>query len=478
MAPGAPAAPRAPRPPGSFKRGLRRALREPFTRRNWRECLYAGLSLLVAVPLFAFTAVAVTLGLAVSISFAGLPLLATALRAFRRLGTFCRHLAGRPPWPRIEQPPPPPVRPQPGVLGWLRSSLTDQVSWRACAYLLLKLPIALAGGIGVIYVVAWGVGYTTFPLWWELIHQLAAHGEAVQVPGWLAWWTPNPVLVAQAIHPFAWSFVLIPAGLAALVFAPRMVRGSNDLDRRLAARLLGPPLTQRVRDLEKTRASAVDDSAARLRRIERDLHDGAQAQMVAVAMKLGLAREKLGGVTGGSTEDAPTGGGSTAGAPARTAEIDLARALELVEAAHRSAKEAIVELRDLARGIHPPVLDHGLGTALATLAARSGLPVEVIVDLPERPSAAIETIAYFCAAELLANVAKHSGARHATVEAIHVPGLLRLRVIDDGSGGARAEAGGGLAGLTERLRTVDGSMEISSPRGGPSVVTVELPSHA
>ena len=486
MAPAAPGVAREPRPPGSFKLALRQALREPFTRRNWRECLFAGLSLLVAIPLFAFTAVAVTVGLAVSVSFAGLPLLATALRASRRLGTFCGRLASRPPRPRIEQPPPPPPRPQPGVLGWLRSSLTDPVSWRACAYLLLKLPIALLGGIGVIYVVAWGVGYTTFPLWWELIHQLAAHGDAVRVPGWLSWWRPNPVLVAQAIHPFAWSFALIPAGVAALIWSPQIVRGCNDLDHRLATRLLGPPLTQRVRDLEETRASAVDDSAARLRRIERDLHDGAQAQMVAVAMKLGLAREKLGGAidrtaagAAEAAEAAEVRGARRAGEGiGRTTEIDVARALELVDAAHRGAKEAIIELRDLARGIHPPVLDRGLGTALETLAARSGLPVEVIADLPERPSAAIETIAYFCAAELIANVAKHSGARRATLEAVHVPGLLRLRVIDDGTGGARVEAGGGLAGLAERLRTVDGAMEISSPRGGPSVVTIELPSHA
>jgi signal transduction histidine kinase len=177
-------------------------------------------------------------------------------------------------------------------------------------------------------------------------------------------------------------------------------------------------------------------------------------------MKLGLAREKLGGTAGG------------------TAQADVERALELVDAAHAGAKQAITELRDLARGIHPPVLDHGLGTALTTLAASSGVPVELVVDLPERPSAAIETIAYFCAAELLANVAKHSGARHATLEAVHVPGLLRLRVGDDGVGGARVVAGSGLAGLAERLRTVDGRMEISSPRGGPTVVTVELPSHA
>jgi signal transduction histidine kinase len=216
----------------------------------------------------------------------------------------------------------------------------------------------------------------------------------------------------------------------------------------------------RVRELEESRTSLVEDSAARLRRIERDLHDGAQAQMVAVAMKLGLAREKLGGMIDGP------------------AHADLERVLDLVDAAHRGAKEAITELRDLARGIHPPVLDHGLGTALTTLATHSDLPVDLVVDLPERPSAAIETIAYFCAAELLTNVTKHSGARHATLEAVHVPGLLLVRVSDDGSGGARIEARGGLAGLAERVRTVDGRLQISSPAGGPTVVAVELPSHA
>src|SRR6266699_70165 len=213
---------------------------------------------------------------------------------------------------------------------------------------------------------------------------------------------------------------------------------------------------RRVRELEQSRANLVEDSAARLRRIERDLHDGAQAQMVAVAMKLGLAREKLGGAIDG------------------TARADLERILELVDAAHRSAKQAITELRDLARGIHPAVLDHGLGTALSTLAARSDVPVELVVDLPERPSAAIETIAYFCAAEL-SNVAKHSGARHATLEAVHMPGLLRMRVSDDGFGGARLQKRGGLAGLAERVGTVDGRLQVSSPPHGPTVVTVELP---
>ena len=256
------------------------------------------------------------------------------------------------------------------------------------------------------------------------------------------------VLLLASFHrlgPLTW-LAAIPLAGAALIFWT-VYRLQQDSVRR-------------VRELEESRASLVEDSAARLRRIERDLHDGAQAQMVAVAMKLGLAREKLGGMIDGS------------------AHADLERVLDLVDAAHRGAKEAITELRDLARGIHPPVLDHGLGTALTNLAAHSDLPVELVVDLPGRPSAAIETIAYFCAAELLTNVAKHSGARHATLEAVHMPGLLRVRVSDDGSGGARIETRGGLAGLAERVRTVDGRLRISSPPGGPTVVAVELPSHA
>ncbi len=247
---------------------------------------------------------------------------------------------------------------------------------------------------------------------------------------------------------YGWTMAFLAAGAANLAFGYWYIT--------IAYR----PFARRVRELEQSRTRVVDDSAARLRQIERDLHDGAQAQMVAVAMKLGLATKKLGGMTDG------------------TGQTDLDRVLELVAAAHLGAKEAVAELRDLARGIHPPVLDQGLGTALTTLAARSDLPVELVVDLPGRPSAAIETIAYFCAAELLANAAKHSSARHARLEVAHVPGLLRLRVCDDGCGGARIEARGGLAGLADRLGTVAGRLQVTSPPGGPTMVAVELPSHA
>ncbi len=442
-----------------FRQTAAKLLRAPFTRETGRQIEYAVIGLLLAIPGFVFIVVAVTVGFGMSLSFAGmlvgLPLLMVTLLGARRLAAVHRHLAGLLLGVQVEAPPAP--RWQPGAFGRVRAVLADPVGWRACAYLLLKLLLSVLSAIIVIYLLAWGLPYLTFPIWWEILH---ANGVVIHVPGWLTWWKPDPLLVVQSVHSLAVSFALVPAGVAALLYCPWWLRNCNAQDGKLIARLLGPPLGHRVRELEQTRAHAVDDSAARLRRIERDLHDGAQAQMVAVAMKLGLAREKLGGTTSG------------------TAQADLERALELVDAAHRSAKEAIIELRDLARGIHPPVLDQGLGTALTTLAARSDVPVELVIDLPVRPSAAIETIAYFCAAELLTNVAKHSGARHATLEVVHVPGLLRMRVSDDGSGGARIEARGGLAGLAERVRTVDGRLHVSSPRHGPTVVTVEMPSHA
>ena len=220
--------------------------------------------------------------------------------------------------------------------------------------------------------------------------------------------------------------------------------------------MLGPGrLAQRVADLEQTRALAVEDSAALLRRLERDLHDGAQIRLATLAMNLGMAREKL----------------------ARPTPTPSVR--ELVDAAHQGAKDALVELRNLARGIHPPALDNGLADALATLAASSAVPVELTTALPQRPAPAIETIAYFCAAELLANAAKHSHANRVAVELTETGRrALALRVSDDGSGGADPARGSGLAGLAQRVRTVDGQVEIVSPPGGPTQVTVTLPMHA
>jgi signal transduction histidine kinase len=212
-------------------------------------------------------------------------------------------------------------------------------------------------------------------------------------------------------------------------------------------------LAERARELQERRARAVDESAARLRRIERDLHDGAQVRLAALAMTLGEIKENL----EQSGDD---------------------RTLALAGAAHQNAKDTLAELRDLARGIHPPVLDRGLGPALGILAGTSAIPVGLTIALTERPSPAIESMAYFCTAELLANAAKHSDARRITIGVREQDAGLVMSVTDDGNGGARVVPGGGLAGLRERVQTVDGRLDVDSPPGGPTAVTIELPRHA
>jgi signal transduction histidine kinase len=158
--------------------------------------------------------------------------------------------------------------------------------------------------------------------------------------------------------------------------------------------------------------------------------------------------------------------------------VDAEQTIALASAAHRSAKEALAELRDLARGIHPAVLDRGLADALSVLAEASAVPAELTVTIKTRPSLAIEAIAYFCAAELLANVTKHSGASRAAIGVSGEDGRLVMKVSDDGSGRAMVKPGGGLAGLRDRVQTVDGRLTVDSPAGGPTIVTVELPVHA
>ncbi len=236
---------------------------------------------------------------------------------------------------------------------------------------------------------------------------------------------------------------------AALEERAARLEAERDAQARIAA------AAERARELQERRARVVDASDARLRRIERDLHDGAQVRLTALAMALGEIKE--------SVDGSPVGDERLRG---------------LVAAAHANAKETLAELRDLARGIRPAVLDRGLEPALAVLAQASPAPVNVTVSLPERPSPAIEAIAYFCAAELLANVAKHSGARHVAVSVSNAGQELVITVADDGAGEARLVDGGGLAGLCERVQAVDGQLGIESPAGGPTVVTVELPVRA
>lgn len=460
------AAPPPQLPGGGTAAAVARALvLEPFTRRAWLEALFClagiplGLCLLVVVFWGAGVALALEqlaperdLAWVAAAATIPVPLLLTALatRIARRLGTVHRRLAARLLGEQITAPPPP--RNGRGVLGWLGAGLRDGPGWRAAAYQVLKLPAAVGESYAV-YLWAAGLANLTYPLWWGLFRN---HPPGVTLDP-VAVATPFPGRVFH-ITTFAGTLAAFAAGVAMLLAAPWVTRAVVTADRWLQRGLLGPGrLAQRVRDLEQTRALAVDDAAALLRRLERDLHDGAQIRLATLAMHLGMAKERLG------DQGDPT---------------DVRRARELIDAAHRGAKDALAELRDLARGIHPPVLDNGLADALASLAAGSAIPVELTTDIRQRPTPAIETIAYFCAAELLANAVKHSHAHTIQIHVAQRDHLLVLRVSDDGTGGADPAGGSGLSGLAQRVRTVDGHLAITSPPGGPTSITVELPLRA
>ena len=444
---------------GDIGRIARIALREPFTARSWRELGYflatAALTT-AAVILLAGLALA---GFASTVVLIGVGVLAVALRAARRLGGAQRALAEA----VLEEPiAAPPARPsRPGLFGWLRASFSDRAAWGAVGYFALKVPLLLFGS------------WSALGIWVEALLAVASpltgrtaggnFGLAGRLFG--AYDGPSP---AGRLAFHAGVFV---TGVVLLVIAPWTMRLVVGVDRWLMHLLLGPGASaSRVQTLEESRSRTIDAATARLRRIERDLHDGTQAQLVALAMRLGQAREELDQLAAG-----PAG-------------PDIEAVRRLVEDAHRGAKEAITDLRDLARGIHPPALDTGLENALSTLAARSSVPTAVSVSIPERPAPAIEAIGYFCAAELLANVAQHSGATRASLTCAQHGPWLRIVVRDDGSGGAapgpaqEAPGGGaapggssGLAGLADRVAAVDGHLSIASPPGGPTAITVDLP---
>jgi len=330
----------------------------------------------------------------------------------------------------------------------LRKTISDGPGWRAIGYALLKVPLAIPEGYGA-FCYVFGLVNLSYPVWWPLFRNHPAGTSLGPVQAL----TPFGTIGART---FAGSLLIAAAGLAMLLVAPWLMRAGTTLDLAAMRRLLGPRrLAERVRELQVSRARAIDDAAAMMRRLERDLHDGAQIRLATLAMNLGMATEKLGA-------DGPP--------------PDLAQARELVALAHRGAKDALADLRDLVRGIHPPVLDNGLGDALATLATSSAIPVAVDVELPDRPAPAIETIAYFCAAELLANAAKHSGATRIGLGVVRSGRRLMLTVKDDGIGGANPD-GPGLSGLARRIAVVDGRMRVHSPAGGPTRVEIELPTH-
>lgn len=361
-------------------------------------------------------------GLAVS-----LLLLPSVLTAMRRLANQARRLAGA--WCGV--PIADPYRPLPGDrkaskrirLGWL---LTDPATWRDMAWAtvnagagwLLAAPAALAA-YGLIGLAAGSV-----------VHQVAL-----------------PALGPLKDTPAA---ALFPTGIAiaalGLLAAPPLLRGYG----RAARLLLAPGRQAEIHRLAEARTQAVTAAEAERRRIERDLHDGLQPLLVSLAVDLGIAEARFG--------------------------KDPGSARSLVARAHADAKTAIEELRSLVRGIHPSVLDgRGLDAALSALIASCPVPVALRVDLPRRPDPVREAAAYYVAAEAITNIAKHASARGATVTVATSGHDLRVVIEDDGSGGARIEPGGGLAGLAARIGSIDGTFTVSSPPGGPTRIEAVIP---
>ena len=432
---------------------LRTRATATFGRRALAAVLYGVIALPLALVGFLLTLVGLAFGGALSVTTLGLWLLAATVRGALALGAVQRWLARRLLGLDIEEPGTPGGS---GILGWRRGILLDRTGWRAVGCALLTPFTAVFAYVAVVIGYVYGALFTLHPLlkrWnYNTVHTTdgSTHDGSTHPAS-----TDHHVSLEFFSHQLdSWPRWLIPftAGLLLLAVAPLLLRYALGPHRALLTVLLGPDAaTRRIRTLEETRARAVDDAAATLRRIERDLHDGTQARLVALAMHLTLIREL---VTAGAEPD---------------------RVLTVVDTAQGNATQAITDLRHLVKGIHPPVLDEGLHAALTTLAADSALPVTLTTDIGTRPTPAVETIAYFCAAELLANATKHAHATAAAVDVTTRDGLLRLRVTDDGQGGATIGAGSGLTGLLARVRTVDGTLTCDSPHGGPTVVAVELP---
>ncbi|GAA0282604.1 sensor histidine kinase [Cryptosporangium japonicum] len=399
---------------------IRAILRAPVERRTWREVGYVLVGLVVAFPVFPI-ALAGAFGVVYSVVTVGLPVLVTALWLLRRTPNWFRVPARR---FFAEDWPDPPGKPRrPGPAGFVLATLGDGTAWRALVYGLAKFPLVLVttyvGGCAGLA----GVAAITYPAWW---FAFPLDRE------WSATW------------------LLALQGVGLVLLFPWVIRAAVSLDRLLMRTLLAPGTDRlRIAELEASQAALRADSAAVLRRVERNLHDGTQARLVTLGVTLSRIEARAGD--------------------------DLR---PLVDDAQQAVVDALAELRDIVRGLHPPALDGGLALAIETLAGRGAVPVDVHVDLPLRPPDVIASAVYFTVGELLTNVSRHAGATRARVDLRSVDGLIRLEVTDDGRGGARPDAGSGLAGLRRRALALDGSLSIDSPDGGPTTVTLTLPPEA
>jgi signal transduction histidine kinase len=413
----------------------RKATIEP---RTWTAALYLVASLAVGVFWFVVLVTGISVGLSLVIIWVGLPILGLTMLAWRGGAWLERRWIGLMLGARI----PEPYRPLPsgGLLARWLAMAADPATWKDFAYLVLLFPLGLIWFVVTVTLWSLALSLLTVPIYYRLLPD--ARIEVV-------WFSDRPNVILDTVPE---AIAAAALGVVLVVAAAWATRGMANAHAFIAQGLLGPSPAQlraRVAALKASRDRAVDSAEDERRRIERDLHDGAQQRLVALAMDLGMAKEKL--------------------------RTDPQAATELVGEAHEEAKRALAELRDLARGIHPAVLaDRGLDAAISALAARSPVPVGVEVAT-ERLPGAVESTAYFVVAEALTNAAKHARAGEITVHIARRDDLLVVEVTDDGDGGADPARGSGLRGLADRVAAIDGRLTVTSPAGGPTVVRAELP---
>ena len=423
---------------------MRRIYGSLLTARPWRQTAHLLLDLPLGIAWFTIVVTLLSVGGGLAVTIVGIPLLAASVLAGRWIGSFER---GRTRALLDDTPTAPaPFRRRPTWMQTMFAALGDGTGWKGLLYGLVMLPWGIITFTVAVTIWSIAIGGAAYPLY--------------------AWAVPSPDFgdsyVLLGWGHVGYALLVTMVGWWMLALAPRIVAGLAAVDRSLVRGLLAvdpeAALTARVSELEESREASVESAAGELRRIERDLHDGAQQRLVSLAMNLGIAKDRL--------EQSAAQGESS---------VDP-RTAELVGRAHDEAKQAIAELRDLVRGIHPAVLtDRGLDAAVSALAARCPVPVELRSELARRYPAPIEATAYFVVAEALTNVAKHSAARRATVRLSEHDGRLVVEIADDGVGGATADAGGGLRGLSDRVRSVEGRLRIASPAGGPTSIIAELP---
>jgi signal transduction histidine kinase len=416
---------------------VRRARPVPWSPRAWRQalCLAGSIPLLLVAPALVAAGFVHPVKwplalLALIVVFFASPVL-TAAHRHRLRSTARVEIPPRPALPRLWT--------KAGLAAHARSPST----WRPLAYHLLAAPLLAAAAAAAC--VTWLAGLAGTLLysyaWTRPPGSLLASGQS------------SPLDHLHRTLPIPVDVWLTVGGIVLLAAASWLTAAVAALDAAAARTLLGPSraeeLEHQVEHLTQTRTGAVDAADAERRRLERDLHDGTQQRLVALAMNLGLARVH-----------------------AETAE----QAHQALAEAHEDAKAALADLRDLIRGLHPAVLeDRGLDAALSGVAARLPIPVRLTVDLPRRPPPTIEAVAYFVVSEGLTNITKHAQASQAEVVVQRAGDRLHIIVSDDGVGGADPIRGTGLAGLAKRAAAVDGTFEIASPPGGPTLITVDLP---